>query len=623
MSNTNADKINKIRQSLLDLSRRNPLINFQGEYQISLTLKAPVEEFLFRIKNKEFIYLTEDKEKNEGSRFLTQELKPKEKLGKLYRKDWHFFEERGSHILFIALGFLMWNENEEVNLSPLALMPVVIHRPSVHGAYKIELSEDWKVNLPLIEKIKKQFDFNLEEVESLEDYLALWQEKVKDSPFQIIPEVVLSSFNYSSFVLYEDLNEERWMKKPSEHGFINKLLLEGFFKSRLEDKDFLTLTRKELNCIVDADSSQLQALIKYKSGKSFIIQGPPGTGKTQTILNLIGQALIDNKTVLLVSDKKAALDVIYQRMKSLNLDHLGLLLTGNDKQKKEVISEINDTLRKRVIYNDKVILNYQKLEQIDQNIDLNRKELTKKIKATGLSVGEILVKLIEIRKNHPEFHYFLDNFMQEFTPEELEGRKQALMQLKNFLLTNELENNSVLQGSQILEINPYLVQEMQTSARKIKENTDKIPEIFVSFNDLLAQLNKQELSQKLDFSPEKMILFKNFISATKDHNKNYSLKTLLEFDRVNNLKWWKKILPKNSKVISSYQEVLNPENFFLFQELALFLVSKGELSLDDGFKDLYEKISFYKQLFEQKDFVTFTDKVEVSLFKRRDRKSVV
>jgi superfamily II DNA or RNA helicase len=64
----------------------------------------------------------------------------------------------------------------------------------------------------------------------------------------------------------------------------------------------------------DADSSQLEVMEQVRQGRTIVVQGPPGTGKSQTIVNLIAQALREGKKVLFVSEKRAALEVVYERL---------------------------------------------------------------------------------------------------------------------------------------------------------------------------------------------------------------------------------------------------------------------------------------------------------------------
>ena len=66
--------------------------------------------------------------------------------------------------------------------------------------------------------------------------------------------------------------------------------------------------------VVDADSSQLRAIAASSRNCDLVIEGPPGTGKSQTITNLIAQALASGKSVLFVAEKMAALSVVHDRL---------------------------------------------------------------------------------------------------------------------------------------------------------------------------------------------------------------------------------------------------------------------------------------------------------------------
>jgi superfamily I DNA and/or RNA helicase len=63
-----------------------------------------------------------------------------------------------------------------------------------------------------------------------------------------------------------------------------------------------------------------------------VIEGPPGTGKTQTILNIISNAIYQNKTVAVVSNNNAAIENIQSKLEEYNLDFLTALL-GNKENK--------------------------------------------------------------------------------------------------------------------------------------------------------------------------------------------------------------------------------------------------------------------------------------------------
>ena len=104
-------------------------------------------------------------------------------------------------------------------------------------------------------------------------------------------------------------------------------------------------TPVELHNVVDADSSQTEAIELARSGKSFVLQGPPGTGKSQTITNIIAECLANGKKVLFVSEKLAALSVVYDKLKKAGLEEFCLELHSHKANKKDVINELCRTLK--------------------------------------------------------------------------------------------------------------------------------------------------------------------------------------------------------------------------------------------------------------------------------------
>ena len=68
------------------------------------------------------------------------------------------------------------------------------------------------------------------------------------------------------------------------------------------------------------------------NGKNLAIQGP-GTGKSQTIAKIIGAALSEKKKILFLADKKAALDVVYKKLKDAGLDNFCLKIESAGKKK--------------------------------------------------------------------------------------------------------------------------------------------------------------------------------------------------------------------------------------------------------------------------------------------------
>src|SRR4030095_13884735 len=95
--------------------------------------------------------------------------------------------------------------------------------------------------------------------------------------------------------------------------------------------------------VITADPTQTKAIMQARGGESYIIQGPPGTGKSQTITNLISDFVARGKNILFVCEKRAALDVVYYRLKQQGLDELCCYIHDSQSDKREFIKNLKAT----------------------------------------------------------------------------------------------------------------------------------------------------------------------------------------------------------------------------------------------------------------------------------------
>ena len=95
--------------------------------------------------------------------------------------------------------------------------------------------------------------------------------------------------------------------------------------------------------IVSCDPTQATAIGLARSGANYIIQGPPGTGKSQTITNLIADYVMQGKRVLFVCEKRAAIDVVYARLRQQGLHQLCCLIHDSQTDKKEFVLDLKAT----------------------------------------------------------------------------------------------------------------------------------------------------------------------------------------------------------------------------------------------------------------------------------------
>lgn len=257
-------------------------------------------------------------------------------------------EETGLNMLYLAFGMLEWYESDSSDhplLAPLWLYPVSLDRELRHSQYCYTLrsfGEDPEGNFSLRERLKRDFGLVLPSLEETDDeqsennlttaeqYLQKVEALIQDRPrWRVRRFLTLSLFSFGGIALFEDLQPERWPQGGDsllQHPLITALLLgEGAVSDGLIAKDYWAddpnIERKVPLLITDADSSQFSAIVDVMDGKNLVIEGPPGTGKSQTITNLIAAALAQGKTILFVAAKKAALDVVYNRLTSAGLDN--------------------------------------------------------------------------------------------------------------------------------------------------------------------------------------------------------------------------------------------------------------------------------------------------------------
>ncbi|HRH46639.1 MAG TPA: AAA domain-containing protein, partial [Pyrinomonadaceae bacterium] len=170
----------------------------------------------------------------------------------------------------------------------------------------------------------------------------------KQKRWKVADESYLSLFSFQKLSMYKDLEKnlekvasnrialqiiqnkgEKYINLPDE---INNMILDEHFPP---ENSFQ---------VVNADSSQLRAIATAAKNYDLVLEGPPGTGKSQTITNLIAQALSMGKNVLFVAEKMAALDVVYRRLCDIGLGEICLELHSTKANKRSILKDLEHSL---------------------------------------------------------------------------------------------------------------------------------------------------------------------------------------------------------------------------------------------------------------------------------------
>ena len=266
-------------------------------------------------------------------------------------------EETGNNILYLAFGCLEWIEKSTSLFAPLILLPVELTKTANQGGaktYYLGASDDDPVaNVTLKERLRRDFGIDLPmpdlDAESfdLEGYLDAVKQTVAElDGWQIHPFLNLALFNFSGLGLYEDLMPGVVQQSP----LVRQLLAaDASDKDHPEMSDIIAadvhvdqpeIAERVPVLIAQADATQFAAVADVMAGRSMVIEGPPGTGKSQTITNIIANALYAGKRVLFVAEKKVALDVVYNRLSEAGLKPYCLRIESDRANKRQIYDEL-------------------------------------------------------------------------------------------------------------------------------------------------------------------------------------------------------------------------------------------------------------------------------------------
>ena len=384
---TPESRLERWQRKLLDLTLRNPLLNHRST-QTSLKIVCPdpgrledrlatgarlkivsvpqprsqaQDEEIHRERTGELITDEYARDQLDRGRVIV-DLAPRDlsvRAVKTFRRAETALQEGGSNTLYLAIGFLRWKRegsDDRRFRAPLILLPVTLERKSVRSAIAMLAHDDEpRFNTTLLEMLRRDFgielpglDGDLPQDDKGIDVEVIWtrvRRAVKEVPgFEVVPDVVLGHFSFAKYLMWKDLVDRTDALRDNS---VVRHLMDTpsapyrsdvrFVEPRRLDRDYKP---SDLLTALPADSSQMAAIAAADRGKDFVIIGPPGTGKSQTISNLIGHLLGKGKTVLFVSEKTAALEVVHRRLDRIGLGRLCLELHSNKARKTDVLKQL-------------------------------------------------------------------------------------------------------------------------------------------------------------------------------------------------------------------------------------------------------------------------------------------
>lgn len=416
------------KKLLLDFGKRNRLINFLEGKRSNVKITTPSFDRLWEfvvVNEREVIfpYAKKVQVDNDGEEvyetIINGDIETNKPIGDLQKtlKSLRYkantsIEEQGINTLYLTFGMLNWKERDDssqVFSSPVILVPVRLLIESITSPYRLVLHDDEIViNPTLSHKLNNDFGIGMPEFDSTHDspagYLEKLSRKIKNKGWNVEISTHLTNLSFLKINMYKDL--ERNEEKLNANSVIAALVGEEDpiqVSEELNNFDHDKQIRPiDTFQVVDADSSQQDAVLLSKKGASFVLQGPPGTGKSQTITNIIAEAIADGKKVLFVSEKMAALQVVYNRLASVGLADFCFTLHSHKAKKKEILRDLANSINiDRTRVRDEALAQLELLERKRNLLNEYQEELHTPTSGLNISIYSVNGKLAKL-ENVPD-----------------------------------------------------------------------------------------------------------------------------------------------------------------------------------------------------------------------------
>ncbi|GAB07127.1 hypothetical protein GOAMR_62_00320 [Gordonia amarae NBRC 15530] len=270
-------------------------------------------------------------------------------------------DEQGMNPLFLCIGLLRWPYKPGVFAeAPMILVPVTIGvaRGRTDFTLTIDSSQSTTPNSALIEWLRREHGIVVPELETpITDHAGLDVDAVlggartaiarAGAVLEVSAEARLALLDLSSFRMWQDLNAhaDDFLRRPLINHLVHTPTEQFLDQAAVACSEESNLSDVEnLQTPIPADSTQKQAVVWARQGRTFVLQGPPGTGKSQTITNMVAECLLTGLRVLFVAEKGTALSVVQRRLDQIGLGPFTLNLHHEGSNATQVRAHLRQSL---------------------------------------------------------------------------------------------------------------------------------------------------------------------------------------------------------------------------------------------------------------------------------------
>lgn len=595
---------------------KNQLVNLSTNNQL---LNVSARKTCFKVSSEKLA---------EGA-FEIEPLNPEETnvLDKLIRVGNRAEREKGLGILNIAFETLTWHHAGQLYNTPIAFLKCSLSKQrGTKPKYRVDIEDEVLETNPTLRFVfRESFGINLPKTwvfpetgnnalaQFLKDLLESHQitvtdnsDEVDDHNWHIKRDCYLGAFDQPKSALLDDYDG---IVEATPHPLLARLF-DGAENDSEEDVDTSTAFDIQSNYTVfPSDPTQDKVIQKAISGTDLVVEGPPGTGKSQTIANVIANYLSKDKRVLLISEKRAALDVVWNRLKSADLHHLSLLVHDQKREKKELIESLRAS---------QAFLNQDAAQDMEahrmvmtQNFERGKRHLemlvasSAAVQNAGFSYNELHFKLHE-RSQEPRSSS-VSNVEEHLIPwyekvvkdeEKLDALEKSLAQCGFALQWSE---------NPFAEMDSTSVSQMINPEVELSELVKNTVEMLKTFASSIKSTSFKSETLETFGAAEKAI---NWCKSVKPLA-NANLIQLLNVDS-NAFETFDKLRAdylRKTKTLERRQERLQTQN----NELQLHQVESAQKLLDAGGRRNRKKVKLFLSDYFQLDQEPFSDDQETLL----------
>ncbi|NVK53823.1 MAG: DUF4011 domain-containing protein [Flavobacteriaceae bacterium] len=218
------------------------------------------------------------------------------------------------------------------------------------------------------------------------------------------------------------------------------------FEEKIQESDRYT--------VVAVDPSQEKAVLQSRLNPGIVIEGPPGTGKSQTIVNIIADCIGRQEKVLVVSQKRAAIQVILKRLEAVGLEQRVMTITDINRDRQTTIQSVREqipnfleklqhesSLREIEIQRNSLA---KQIDRIESELNVLSEEIHVVDEVSGATYRNILSELIELQSK-----FYIDvpearGFLEFKTADELNRLEEQVKGLIHYWMPSAYESSSLV-----------------------------------------------------------------------------------------------------------------------------------------------------------------------------------